>query len=111
MEDGDLNADQANDLTSADIDESERRGEDPTARQRKRRVGTKFNDSDRMWTLRLQLDPETRARVEARIGAINRHMWHGGIRRHWGVRKNGGQEPGPAFKARRHCRYQVRLAS
>ena len=36
----------------------------------------KFNDSDKMWNLRLKLDPESGARVEARIGAINKRMLH-----------------------------------
>jgi hypothetical protein len=78
-EGGDLNADQANDLASADIDDEERdrlTDEDPTARQRKGRSGMKFNDSDKMWNLRLKLDHESGARVEARIGAINKRMWH-----------------------------------
>jgi hypothetical protein len=105
MEDGDLNADQANDLASADIDETERdrltdeatsepadttrektkaaereasrkRGEDPTARQRKKRVAKTFLDADDMWNLHLKLDAETGARAEARIKAINKAMWH-----------------------------------
>jgi len=105
MEDGDINADQAGSLAVADIDEDERdrltdearneaadrtrekakdaereaarkRGEDPAARHRKRRSATKFVDSDGMWNLRLTLDPETGTRVEARIGAANKAMWH-----------------------------------
>ena len=88
MEGGDLNADQANDLASADIDETERdrltdeatrepadttrektkaaereasqrRGEDPTARQRGKRTAKTFIDADEMWNLHLKLDAET----------------------------------------------------
>ncbi|MFT5530496.1 MAG: hypothetical protein ACI91O_000507 [Candidatus Poriferisodalaceae bacterium] len=104
MEGGDLNADQANDLASADIDETERdrltdeatrepadttrektkaaeheasqrRGEDPTARQRGKRTAKTFIDADEMWNLHLKLDAETGARTEARIKAINKELW------------------------------------
>jgi hypothetical protein len=61
---------------AAEREASQRRAEDPTARQRKKRTAKTFIDSDDMWNLHLKLDAETVARAEARIKAINKQMWH-----------------------------------